>query len=93
MPAPWSSFVTAQVVLERVSVPKFAPGISAQEASEERALRQGAVARGERRGWVNWWGEGGWREEVREGIRRWERDWEGGLKVWIGEGVAVGGEE
>lgn len=71
-------------------MPKFAPGISAQEAREEAKLRAEVVGRGERRGWVNWWGEGGWREEVREGVRAWEREWGGGIGVWVGDGVHVG---
>lgn len=93
MPAVWTSFVTVQIVLERVAIAKFAPGISAQEAGAERTMRQDVVMRGERRGWVNWWGEGRWREETREGVRAWEKAWGGGFGVWIRDGVRVGSEE
>lgn len=93
MPVVWNSFVTVQIVLERVAVPKFAPGISAQEAVAERDMRQEVVVKGKRRGWVNWWGEGRWREQVREGVRAWEKAWDGGFEVWITDGVKVGSDE
>lgn len=92
MPAVWTSFVTVQIVLERVAVPKFAPGISVQEAAAERGMRQEVVMKGNRRGWVNWWSEGRWREEVREGVRAWEKVWGGGFEVWVGDGVTVENE-
>lgn len=92
MPVVWTSFVTVQIVIERVSVPKFALGISAQEADAERTMRQDVVEKGERRGWVNWWGEGRWREEVREGVRAWEKAWGGGFEFWVTDGVRVGSE-
>ncbi|MCJ1468013.1 hypothetical protein MMC07_006639 [Pseudocyphellaria aurata] len=93
MPAVWASFVTVQIVIERVAVPKFAPDISAEEASAERTMRQDVVVKGQRRGWVNWWGEGRWREEVREGVRAWEKAWGGGFEIWARDGVNVGSEE
>lgn len=93
MPAVWTSFVTVQIVVERVVVPKFALGISAEEAGAERAMRQEVVVKGQRRGWVNWWGEGRWKEEVREGVRAWEKAWGAGFEVWIRDGVNVAGEE
>lgn len=97
LPAIWTNFRTAQIVLERAPVPKFRAGISAQEADSERAERQKKMAEegegegGQRvvLGWVNWWGSEEWRDDVREGVRRWEKDWEGGLRFCIGKGGVV----
>lgn len=86
-PAIWNNFCTTHIVIERINVPKFGPGISAQEAEYERAKRQEVVKRGERRGWINWRDSEGWREEVKEGLQKWER--ECGLRFSVGEGVEI----
>lgn len=88
-PAVWNNFCTAQIILELVSVPKFGPGISAQEAESERARRQEAVDSGSRRGWVNWWSSDRWREDVREGVMRWESDCGGGMRFQIQKGITM----
>ena len=90
MPAYWNAFVTAQLVVDLVTVPKFAPAISAHEATAERALRHEVVAKGERRAWINCWAVGGWREEVKEGVREWETEFAGGVRIWVADGVEIG---
>ena len=81
LPAAWNNVCTVQVVVQRDQVTKFGPGMSAEEASGEKAQRWEAVQRGGFSGWVNWWGSGGWREEVREGLRRLDGGGRFGFKV------------
>ena len=92
LPGVWSNFCTLQVVVERDRVTKFGPGMSVEEASGERMQRWEAVCRSGFSGWVNWWGSGGWREEVKEGLRALERG--GSFNFWVGEeGVRFAREE
>ncbi len=77
-------------MVDLVTVPKFAPAISAHEATAERALRHEVVAKGERRAWINCWAVGGWREEVKEGVREWETEFAGGVRIWVADGVEIG---
>lgn len=72
LPAVWNNFVTVKVVLQRDQVPKFGPEISVEEAEGERGMRWAAVEKAGFRGWVDWWGAEGWREQEREGARRWK---------------------
>lgn len=88
LPAVWNNFCTLQLVVERDRVTKFGPGMSVKEASGERGQRWEAVTRSGFSGWVNWWGSGGWREEVREGLRK--LDGGGGFRFQVGDrGVVV----
>lgn len=87
MPPTWNAFVTAQLVVERVSMTKLPPSTSTHEGA---ALRQSVVESGARKAWINYWGADAWRDEVKEGIRRWETSFSGGFDIWIGEGVDVG---
>ncbi|MCJ1343647.1 hypothetical protein MMC31_001843 [Peltigera leucophlebia] len=87
MPPIWNAFVTVQLVVERVSVTKFPPTTSTREGA---ALRQGIVEKTVRRGWINYWGVDAWRDEVKEGVRKWETNFSGGIDIWIGEDVDVG---
>lgn len=88
LPAVWNSFCTLQLGIERDRVTKFGPGMSVEEASGEKAQRWEAVTRSGFSGWVNWWGSGGWREEVKEDLRRMEAG--GSFKFRVGEeGVVV----
>ena len=88
LPAVWNVFCTLQLGIERDRVTKFGPGMSVEEASGERAQRWEAVTRSGFSGWVNWWGSGGWREEVKEDLRRMEAG--GSFKFRVGdEGVVV----
>ena len=73
LPAVWNNYCTLQIVVERDRVTKFGPGMSVEEAGGEKAQRWEAVTRSGFSGWVNWWGSGGWREEIRERLRALER--------------------
>ena len=88
-PRVWNNFCAIQIVIEQANIPKFGPGISAQEAEDERAKRQEAVRRGERKGWINRWDSEGWREEVKEDLLKWEYEWKS-LKFSIGKEVKIG---
>ena len=71
---------------------KFGPGMSVEEASRESMQRWEAVSRSGFSGWVNWWGSGGWREEVKEGLRVLERG--GRFNYWVGnDGVTLDRKE
>lgn len=52
LPPSWTTFTTVRLVFERAKTVQFAPGMSAEEAWEERALRQEVVDRGIFRGKV-----------------------------------------
>lgn len=73
-------------MVERVSVTKFPPSASTHDGA---VLRQGIVSKGARRAWINYWGVDAWRDEVKEGVRKWETNFSGGVDIWIGEGVDV----
>ena len=79
LPAIWTNFCTLRVVLERNTVSKFGPGMSAEEAMKEQLQRQEAVDESGFSCWVNWWGSDGWREEVREAVDGTER----GCILWF----------
>lgn len=66
---------------------KIPPSTSTHEGA---ALRQSVVESGARKAWINYWGADAWRDEVKEGVRRWEKKFSGGVDIWIGEGVDVG---
>lgn len=68
-------------------MPKFPPSTSAHEGA---ALRQSIVESGARKAWINYWGADAWRDEVKEGVRKWETKFSGGVDIWIGESVVVG---
>ncbi len=68
LPSVWNNFCTVKLVLERDKVPKFGPGMSAEEAANERQQRWGAVEQSGFSGRVNWYGSENWRDEVREGL-------------------------
>jgi hypothetical protein len=88
LPSIWNNFCTAKVVVERVRVPKFGPGMSAEEAATEKEQRWEAVEKSGFAGWVNWWRSEDWKEEVREGLRTLER---GGSFLFqvLEEGIVV----
>ena len=69
LPSLWSNFCTIKIVVERDRVSKFGPGLSAEEAKMEGEQRWEAVEKSGFSGWINWWENEGWREEVREAIR------------------------
>lgn len=67
---------------------KFGPGLSAEEAKREGVQRWEAVEKSGFSGWINWWGNEGWREEVRESIRS-LKDGGGFLFRITGDGIAM----
>ena len=68
LPSVWNNLCTVKLIIERDRVPKFGPGISAEEAANERQQRWGAVEQSGFSGRINWWGSENWRDEVREGL-------------------------
>ncbi len=65
--------------------------MSVEEAVKEAPQRWEAVAKSGFSAWVNWWGSGGWKEEVREGVKGLEMG--GGFVFRVtGKGVVVGDE-
>lgn len=73
LPSVWNNFCTVKLIIERDRVPNFGPGISAEEAANERQQRWGAVEQSGFSGRINWWGSENWRDEVREGLRSLKR--------------------
>ncbi len=73
LPAIWTNFCTLRMVVERNTVSKFGPGMSAEEATKERLQRQEAVDDSGFSCWVNWWGSDGWRDELREEVNGMDR--------------------
>ena len=68
LPSVWNNFCTVKIITERDRVPKFGPGISAEEAANEKQQRWGAVEQSGFSGRINWWGSESWRDEIREGL-------------------------
>ena len=68
LPSVWNNFCTVKLIVERDKVPKFGPGMSAEEAANERQQRWGVVEQSGFSGRVNWWGSENWRDEVGEGL-------------------------
>ena len=69
LPSVWDNFCTVRLIVERDRVPRFGPGMSAEEAANERQQRWGAVEQSGFSARINWWGSENWRDEVREGLR------------------------
>ena len=70
LPAVWNTFCTVKIVVDRDKVSKFRPGMSVEEAKSEGDQRWQAVNQSGFSVWVNWWGSEGWREEVKEAVKR-----------------------
>ena len=68
LPSVWNNFCTVRLVVERDRVPKFGPGMSAEEAVNEKQQRWEAVEQSGFSGRINWWGSENWRDEVGEGL-------------------------
>ncbi|PYI07883.1 hypothetical protein BO78DRAFT_365716 [Aspergillus sclerotiicarbonarius CBS 121057] len=68
LPAPWGTFPTLRVVVQRDAVRPFPSTMTAQEAQRSASQRQGVVNRGRFSGWVNRWGQEEWPRRVLEGL-------------------------
>lgn len=68
LPSIWTNFCTLRLVVERNTVSKLGPSMSAEEAAKEGLQRQEAVDESGFSCWVNWWGSDGWKDEVREEV-------------------------
>ena len=90
LPGVWNAFCTVRIVVERERVSKFSPRMSAEEAKGEREQRWEAVEKSGFVGWVDWWGAEGWREEIREGVKKLKRDGRFPFHV-TAEGLTIGG--
>ena len=73
LPTVWTNFCSLRVVIERDTVSKFGPAMSAEEAMMEGHQRQEAVDNSGFSCWINWWGSDNWREEFKEEVSRMER--------------------
>lgn len=93
LPSIWANFCTLRLVVERNTVSKFGPGMSAEEAAKEGLQRQEAVDKSGFSCWVNWWASDRWKDEIREELNGMGK--RGAFSFRIkGEGVVVdhGGE-
>ncbi|RAL01814.1 uncharacterized protein BO80DRAFT_404689 [Aspergillus ibericus CBS 121593] len=68
LPAPWGTFPTLRVVVQRDAVRPFPSTMTAHEAQRGASQRQGVVSRGRFSGWVNGWGQEAWPRRVLEGL-------------------------
>ncbi|RAL09093.1 putative Rad51 family DNA repair protein [Aspergillus homomorphus CBS 101889] len=68
LPAPWGTFPTLRIVVQRDTVRQFAVAIDLQQAERQAAKRQELVMRGKFSGWVNMWGCEEWPRRWIEGI-------------------------
>lgn len=91
LPSLWNNFCTVKVIVERDRVSKFGPRLGAEEARREGMQRWEAVEKSDFSGSVNWWGNEGWREGVREGIQGLKNGGRFRFRV-RGDGVSVGSD-
>lgn len=56
--------------MARVGVPRFAPGVSVEEALRESEEGRGAAERARFEAWVDGWGSEEWSERVWEEVRK-----------------------
>ena len=92
LPSVWNNFCTVKLIVERDRVPKFGPGMSVEEAANERQQRWGAVEQGGFSGRINWWGSEDWRDEIREGLGNLDRGGSFHFKI-TKMGIIVEGSE
>ena len=77
LPNVWNSFVTVRLILQRESVRKFPPGISAEEAMREARQRREAVQNSAFSAMLDWTKSQDWREETRNILKH--REYDGGF--------------
>ncbi|OJJ36448.1 hypothetical protein ASPWEDRAFT_181455 [Aspergillus wentii DTO 134E9] len=68
LPAPWGTFPTLRLVVQRDVVRPFPPLMTPHEAQRDATMRQEMVVQGRFSGWVNGWGREDWPRRVTEGI-------------------------
>ncbi|PYH48627.1 uncharacterized protein BP01DRAFT_371554 [Aspergillus saccharolyticus JOP 1030-1] len=68
LPAPWGTFPTLRVVVQRDMVRPFSAGLGLLDVEKIAAKRQDIVMRGRFSGWVNMWGREEWPRRWLEGI-------------------------
>ena len=92
LPSVWNNFCTVKLIVERDRVPKFGPGMSAEEAANERQQRWGAVEQSGFSGRINWWGSEDWRDEIVEALGNLDRGGSFHFKI-TKMGIIVEGSE
>ena len=68
LPAPWGTFPTLRIVVQRDTVRPFPSTMAAHDAQRGAPQRQVVVCRGRFTGWVNGWGREDWPRRVLEGL-------------------------
>lgn len=68
LPAPWGTFPTLRLVVQRDAVRPFPPNITVHNAERDAANRHEVVKQGKFSGWVNGWGQEEWPSRVVDGI-------------------------
>ncbi|MCJ1385861.1 hypothetical protein MMC17_008985 [Xylographa soralifera] len=89
LPAAWSAFCPLKVLVMRETIPKFGPGISAEEAAREAPARKEMVQRKRSKGWVDASGSETWEEGVKGALEALDGGGAFGFRV-DGEGLRVG---
>lgn len=70
LPAPWGTFPTLRLVVQRDAVRPFPPSMTVHDAERDAANRHEVVRQGKFSGWVNGWGQEEWPRRVVDGIER-----------------------
>ncbi|PWY86551.1 hypothetical protein BO94DRAFT_557006 [Aspergillus sclerotioniger CBS 115572] len=68
LPAPWGTFPTLRIVVQRDTVRPFPSTMTAHNAQRGASQRQVVVGRGKFTGWVNGWGREDWPRRVLDGL-------------------------
>lgn len=85
LPAPWGTFPTLRLLVQRDSVRPFPPSMTARDAEQDAAMRHEVVRQGKFSGWVNGWGQEEWPRRVVDGVERLN----GGMFVFYARGQGV----
>ncbi|PWY87466.1 hypothetical protein BO70DRAFT_385759 [Aspergillus heteromorphus CBS 117.55] len=68
LPAPWGTFPTLRIIVQRDAVRPFPSTMTLQDAQRAAPQRQEIISRGRFTGWVNGWGREEWPRRVLEGL-------------------------
>lgn len=87
LPAPWGTFPSLRLVVQREPIRLFPPGTNLQEAEQDAPLRHEVVTRGKFWAWVDSWGREEWPRRVLEGLERRNR---GRFAFWVRDEMVIG---
>ena len=65
---PWGNLATLRLIVDRVNIVKFAPGMSVEEALRDADKRQEAVEKGQVHVIVNQWGSEEWSDGIKKAL-------------------------